>query len=82
MDIVLQRPEILGDSLYGVRDDRSLRLDAAGHQTSRHGAREAMALVDVRTIAVRKIDPVTTGLLVAAGAGVGAFIVGLSQLER
>ena len=36
-EIVLRRPEIRGDSLYGVRDESGLRLDAARQPTSRHG---------------------------------------------
>ena len=80
--VVLQRPEIRRDSLYGIRDESALRLDKAGRQTSRHGAKETMALVDVQNVAVRKTDPVTTGLLVGAGVALGFFAISLSQLDR
>ena len=80
--VVLQRPEIRGDSLYGIRDESALRLDRAGRQTTRHGAHEAMALVDIQNVAVRKTDPVTTGLLVGAGVALGFFAIGLSQVDR
>jgi hypothetical protein len=80
--VILQRPEIINDTLYGVRDDSRLRLDREGNPASRHGAREAVALPDVVDVALRKTDPVTTGLLVAAGIGVGVFLVELDNLER
>jgi len=79
--VVLQRPEIRGDSLYGIRDESALRLDKAGRQTSRHGAHEAMALAEVQNVAVRKTNPVTTGLLVGAGVALGFFAISLSQLD-
>src|SRR5215203_3431729 len=79
-EIVLRRPEIGGDSLYGVRDEPGLRLDDTGQPTSRHGAPETLPLADVEKVAVRKIDPVTTGLLVGVGAAAGAFLISLAQM--
>jgi len=31
-------------------------------------------------VAVRKIDPVTTGLLIGVGVAAGVFLIGLAQL--
>ena len=79
-EVVLRRPEIRGDSLYGVRDESGLRLGAPRRPPS-HGAPAALPLADVEKVAVRKIDPVTTGLLVGVGVFAGAALIGLAQLE-
>ena len=79
-DVVLRRPEIRGDSLYGVRDESELRLDYASGRPPSHGASAALPLADVEKVAVRKIDPVTTGLLVGVGVAAGVFLIGLAQV--
>jgi len=47
--------------------NRPLRLDYASGRRPSHGAPAALPLADVEKVAVRKIDPVTTGLLVGVG---------------
>jgi len=79
-EVVLRRPEIRGDSLYGVRDESELRLDYASGRPPSHGAPAALPLADVEKVAVRKINPVTTGLLVGVGVAAGAFLIALAQL--
>jgi hypothetical protein len=81
-EVVLQRPEMRGDSLYGVRDESGLRLDYASGRPPSHGAPAALPLTDVEKVAVRKIDPITTGLLVGAGVAAGVFLIGLAQLDE
>jgi hypothetical protein len=79
-EVVLRRPEIRGDSLYGVRDESALRLDYASGRPPSHGASAALPLADVEKVAVRKINPVTTGLLVGLGVAAVYFVIGLAQL--
>jgi hypothetical protein len=79
-EVVLRQPEIRGDSLHGVRDESALRLDRASGRPPSHGAPAALPLADVEKVAVRKIDPVTTGLLVGAGVAAGVFLIGLAQV--
>jgi hypothetical protein len=79
-EVVLERPEIRGDSLYGVRDESALRLDYASGRPPSHGASAALPLADVEKVAVRKINPVTTGLLVGLGVAAVYFVIGLAQL--
>lgn len=47
---VLSRPGIVNDSMYGALDESRLRLDRDGSRTSRHGAREAIALSQVSEV--------------------------------
>jgi hypothetical protein len=79
-EVVLERPEIRGDSLYGVRDESALRLDYASGRPPSHGASVALPLADVEKVAVRKINPVTTGLLVGIGVAAGVFLIELARL--
>ena len=81
-EVVLRRPEIRGDSLHGVRDESELRLDYVSGRPPSHGSSAALPLEDVEKLAVRKIDPITTGLLVGAGVAAGAFLIGLTQLDE
>ena len=39
-EVVLERPEIRGDSLYGVRDESALRLDYASGRPQATGLRQ------------------------------------------
>jgi len=80
--VVLMRPGVVTDSVYGILDESRVRLEQAGGQVSRHGAREAIAFRDVGEIAIRKTDPVTTSLLVATGVAAGYFAIALGQLGR
>ena len=79
-EVVLRRPEIRGDSVYGVRDESDLRLDYASGRPPSHGAPAALPLADVEKVAVRKINPATTGLLVGLGIAAVYFVVALAQL--
>jgi hypothetical protein len=79
-EVVLRHPEIRGDSLYGVRDESALRLDYASGRPPSHGAPAALPLADVKNVAVRKINPVTTGLLVSVGAAAVYFAIELARV--
>jgi hypothetical protein len=68
--------------MYGVLDESRVGFDRAGSQMSRHGAREAIALSQVSEVAIRKMDPVGTSLLVASGLFVGYFVISLGNLDR
>jgi hypothetical protein len=80
-EVVLQRPEIRGDSVYGVRDESGLRPGGPRRPPS-HGTHAALPLADVEKVEVRKIDPITTGLLVGVGVAAGVFVIGLTQIDR
>ena len=66
--IVLHHPELVGDTLYGIARD------GAGPTEPRQGVPHS----DVAQVAIRKKDPLATGLLVfgsaAVAAGVGVLI--------
>ena len=79
---VLTRPSVVNDSVYGILDESHARLDKAGSQVSRHGAREAIALGDVDEVAIRKTEPIGTSLLVASVLAAGYFAIALGNLER
>lgn len=79
---VLMRPGIVNDSVYGILDESRARLDKAGSQVSRHGAREAIALGDVDEVAIRKTEPIGTSLLVASILAAAYFAVALGNLDR
>jgi hypothetical protein len=65
--LVVAEPEIRGDTLYGLAE-QGLQLGGRRRTSTR------IPLDDVEQIAVRKIDPVRTGLAGAAVAGVAAFV--------
>lgn len=66
-NVVLNRPQIVGDSLYGLRSP------STGTPTT--DGREAVTLGEIDSIAIRKSNPLGTAALVAAGAGVGLLIL-------
>jgi hypothetical protein len=78
-EVVLQRPEIRGDSLYGVRDESGLRPGAPRRPPS-HGTAAALPLADVEKVAVRTLNPVTTGLVVGLGVAASIVVIGLAQM--
>jgi hypothetical protein len=62
--IVLRRPEIVGDTLYGVpRDGRA----------AAESPRPAVALADVREVAVRRVSVVRTTALALGTLALAAF---------
>jgi hypothetical protein len=63
--MVLRRPEIVGDTLYGVQRDEQA---AAG------SPRPAVALTDVSEIAVRRVNVVTTAVLALGALVVAAYV--------
>ena len=65
--IILRHPELVGDTLYGIARD------SAGPA----GPRQGVPLSDIAQVAIRRQDPLATGLLAlgsAALAGVGVLI--------
>ena len=66
--IILRHPELVGDTLYGIGRD------SAGPA----GRRQGVPLSDVAQVAIRKQDPLATGLLAlgsaALAAGIGVLI--------
>lgn len=80
-NVVLKRPQIVGDSLYGFADVSGLELGGY-RRTKRAGAQEAMALADVDRIAIRKTDPVTTALVVAPVVGISWVLFGLAMNQE
>jgi len=72
--IVLQRPEIVGDTVYGVpRDGR----------TAAWSPRPAVALTDVSEVAVRRVNVVTTSVLAFGTLVVAAYVaLGLAWSYR
>ena len=66
--IVLRQPELVSDTLYGIARD------SAGPA----GPRQGVPLSDIAQIAIRRRDPLATGLLAlgsaALAAGVGVLI--------
>jgi hypothetical protein len=72
--IVLRRPEIVGDTVYGaLRDGRT----AAG------SPRPAVALTDVSEVAVRRVDVVRTSVLAFGTLVVAAYVaLGLALSSR
>jgi hypothetical protein len=79
MEVVLGQPEIRGDSLYGVRDESGLRPGAPRRPPS-HGTAAALPLADVEKVAIRTLNPVTTGLVVGLGVAAGIVVIGLAQM--
>lgn len=61
--VVLERPEIVGDTLYGAMRGRG------------PSARPAVALPDIETLAIRRFDPLGTAALTLGTAAVGAVAV-------
>jgi hypothetical protein len=72
--IVLRRPEIVGDTLYGApRDGRA----AAG------SPRPAVPLIDVSEVAVRRVNAVRTAVLALGTLVVAAYVaLGLAWSNR
>ena len=72
--VVLRRPELVGDTLFGVQPD-------AWPRDGR--PRPAVALADVREVAVRRFDAIGTA---AAGLGTlavaGVIVLGLLYSDR
>jgi hypothetical protein len=64
--LVLMRPRVLGDSV--------LETPRTGRAASR-GRLRAMALTDVRAVALRRFNPLGTVLLTLTGAAVSGFLV-------
>lgn len=66
--IILRQPELVSDTLYGIARD------SAGPA----GPRQGVPLSDIAQIAIRRRDPLATGLLAlgsaAIAAGVGVLI--------
>lgn len=72
-EVVLRQPQIVKDSLYGVRSSSTPQPGGR--------AREAVALADVDHVAIRKTDPLATTLLLVPAAAVVAQWLGGSQLQ-
>ena len=67
--VVLTNPEIVNDTLYATT--------AHAGSTSASGSRDGIALADVSHLAIRRTDPIATGVLIAvpAAALVGAAFI-------
>jgi hypothetical protein len=71
--LVLDRPEIVGDTVYGAARGRR-------HEA---GSRPAVALSDIETVAIRRFDPLGTAALTLGTAAVGAVaVIGAMWNER
>jgi hypothetical protein len=63
--LVLMRPRVLGDSVF-----ETPRADAAASR----GQLRAVALTDVRAVAIRRFNPLGTVFLTLTGAAVAGFV--------
>ena len=72
--IVLRRPEIVGDTLYGARRDGRAAV---------WSPRPAVALTDVSEVAVRRVNVVRTSVLAFGTLVVAAYVaLGLALSNR
>ena len=72
--VVLRRPEIVGDTVYGI---------PRGGRTAAGSARPAVALTDVSEVAVRRVNVVTTSVLAFGTLVVAAYVaLGLALSDR